>query len=325
VSAAEAHHAGSKGRALVALFFGALGIAFAPMFTRDVQDFGGIDPTVAAFWRVALAAPLLFVLMLMLHAHTRVRTRVTRVRTRPPTGLRPESRLTGRAWLLLSVPGVLFCGDLISWHWAFEYTSQANATLLANVAVILVALASWLWLKERFGRLFVFGGATALVGLTILLGVDFDISARTGKPVTFGDGLALLTAVFYGGYLLSVKVLRGRYTTLQVMAVSSATCALVTLPFALASPQQFFPTTAAGWLSALGLGWVAHCMGQGLIAYALARLPANFSVVGLLAQPVLVAVIEWLRYDQVVLPMQMVGGGIILLGILLARIGSREI
>ena len=65
-------------------------------------------------------------------------------------------------------------------------------------------------------------------------------------------------------------------------------------------------------------------MGQGSIAYALACLPANFSVVALLSQPVLVAVIEWLRYDQVLTPMQMVGSGVILLGILLARLGSRR-
>ncbi len=305
----------AKRRALLALFLGAVGIAFAPMFTRDVQDFGGIDPTVAAFWRVALAAPLLFVLMFVLQ----MRTRVREPQSQPGTGLK------GRDWLLLSVPGVLFCGDLIAWHWSFEYTSQANATLLANVAVILVTLASWLWLKERFGRLFVLGGATALAGLLVLLRVDFDIGAETGKAVTFGDGLALLTALFYGGYLLSVKILRGRYTTLEVMAISSAACAVVTLPFALAFGGQFFPTTPEGWLSALGLGFVAHCMGQGLIAYAMARLPASFSVVGLLSQPVMVAVIEWLRYEQVLTPMQMLGGGIILLGILLARLGSRGI
>lgn len=296
-------------RAFVALFLGAAGIGFAPMFTRDIQDFGGVDPTVAAFWRVALAAPLLFLLMFLLGL-----TRGTR---------HIVKRLAPRDLLLLSVPGVLFCGDLITWHWSFEYTSQANATLLANVAVILVSLASWLWLKERFARLFVVGATTALVGLAILLRVDLDISARTGKPVTFGDGLALLTALFYGSYLLSVKVLRGRYTTLQVMAVSSAACALATLPFALASPRQFFPATAAGWASALGLGLVAHCMGQGLVAYALARLPANFSVVALLSQPTLVAVIEWLRYDQVLTSMQILGGGVILVGILLARLGSR--
>jgi drug/metabolite transporter (DMT)-like permease len=287
------------------------------MFTRDVQDFGGIDPTVAAFWRVALAAPLLFVLMAVLRTRTRVRE--------PEPEPQPRSGLRLRDWLLLSVPGVLFCGDLIAWHWSFEYTSQASSTLLANVAVILVSLASWLFLKERFGRLFVLGGATALIGLVVLLRVDFDIGAETGKPVTFGDGLALLTAVFYGSYLLSVKILRGRYTTLEVMAISSAACAVVALPFALAFGGQFFPTTMSGWLSAFGLGWIVHAGGQGLIAYAMARLPASFSVVGLLSQPVMVAVIEWLRYDQLLTPMQMLGGGIILLGILLARLGGRGI
>ena len=48
-----------------------------------------------------------------------------------------------------------------------------------------------------------------------------------------------------------------------------------------------------GWTILLGLALISHAAGQGLIAYALAHLPATFSSVGLLLQPVVAAFFAW--------------------------------
>ena len=47
----------------------------------------------------------------------------------------------------------------------------------------------------------------------------------------------------------------------------------------LASGETLLPGTAIGWLKLIGLAWISHSAGQGLIAYALAHLPAAFSSV----------------------------------------------
>jgi drug/metabolite transporter (DMT)-like permease len=72
----------------------------------------------------------------------------------------------------------------------------------------------------------------------------------------------------------------------------------------------------------LGLALVSHAAGQGLIAYALAHLPAAFSSVGLLLQPVVAALFAWLLLAEPLAALQVAGGMVVLAGIYLARRGS---
>ena len=132
-----------------------------------------------------------------------------------------------------------------------------------------------------------------------------------------------MTAVFYAGYILAVKNLRDRgAATLQLMAVTTTLTALFLLPVALASGETLLPQSASGWLKLVGLAWISHCAGQGLIAYSLAHLPAAFSSVSLLFQPVMAALFAWLLLSEPLVPLQIAGGAIVLVGIYLARRAS---
>ena len=91
---------------------------------------------------------------------------------------------------------------------------------------------------------------------------------------------------------------------------------------ALAAGVALLPDTATGWLKLLGLAWISHAAGQGLIAYALAHLPAGFSSVGLLFQPVMAALFAWVLLGESLSVLQVVGGTVVLAGIALARLGS---
>jgi drug/metabolite transporter (DMT)-like permease len=94
------------------------------------------------------------------------------------------------------------------------------------------------------------------------------------------------------------------------------------LPAALASGEVFFPQTTYGWLVLIGLALISHAAGQGLIAYALAHLPAAFSSVSLLLQPVMAALFAAVLLAEPLAALQIVGGLIVLAGIYLARRGS---
>jgi drug/metabolite transporter (DMT)-like permease len=82
------------------------------------------------------------------------------------------------------------------------------------------------------------------------------------------------------------------------------------------------PASASGWWILIGLALVSHAAGQGLIAYALAHLPAPFSSVGLLLQPVVAAFFAWVLLSEPVAALQVAGGLIVLAAIWLARRGS---
>jgi drug/metabolite transporter (DMT)-like permease len=129
--------------------------------------------------------------------------------------------------------------------------------------------------------------------------------------------------MFYAAYLLAVKALRDRkHSTLSVMAVTSTITAAILLPVALASGETMLPRSASGWAVLAGLALVSHAAGQGLIAFALAHLPAAFSSVSLLFQPVMAALFAWMILAEPLVPLQVLGGCIVLAGIYLARRGS---
>ena len=83
------------------------------------------------------------------------------------------------------------------------------------------------------------------------------------------------------------------------------------------------PATAAGWATLFGVALVSHACGQGLIAYALAHLPAAFSSVSLLLQPVMAGVFAWVLLGEPLVALQIAGGVVVLVGIYLARRGSQ--
>jgi drug/metabolite transporter (DMT)-like permease len=138
-----------------------------------------------------------------------------------------------------------------------------------------------------------------------------------------GDALGVVTAMFYAWYLMTVKGTRDRgASTLRLMAVTTTVTSVILLPVALASGEALLPQTPMGWLKLLGLAWISHSAGQGLIAYALAHLPAAFSSVGLLFQPVMAAAFAWLLLGEPLVALQVAGGVVVLIGIYLARRGS---
>ncbi|HUF80510.1 MAG TPA: DMT family transporter [Burkholderiales bacterium] len=278
--------------AVAALLAGAVGIAFAPLLVR-VSETG---PVATAFWRAALALPVLWAWAL---ADRRV-------------GHFTAFAVDGR---LMVAAGVLFAGDLAVWHWSIMLTSVANASLLANLAPIFVTLAVWLVFRQRPGGLFLAGMAVALAGTAALLGDNFRLG---GAPLA-GDALGVLTAMFYAGYQLAINRARARAATSTLMAWSVLFTAAALLPIALLSGDRMVPETSTGWLTLLALALVSQAAGQSLIAYAMAHLPPTFSSVGLLFQPVIAALFAWALLGEALGWVQMAGGVAVLAGIYIAH------
>jgi len=285
---------------LLALLLGAVCIAMSPIFVR-VSETG---PTATAFWRVALAVPALWALYAAWGRGA---------------GTAASAAGAVMPWKPFLFAAIAFAGDLAVWHLSVKFTSVANSTLLANLAAIFVTLAAWILFHQKPSRLFLVGLVTAMAGVGMLVSTSIAFSTTA----LLGDALGVVTAMFYAWYLLTVKDLRDRGTgTLRLMAVTTAITALILLPIALATGEQMLPTTAAGWLKLVGIALISHAGGQGLIAYALAHLPATFSSVSLLLQPVMAGVFAWILLGEPLVAMQIAGGCVVLAGIYLSRKGT---
>jgi drug/metabolite transporter (DMT)-like permease len=282
-----------------ALIGGAVGIAFAPIFVRLSQA----GPTATAFWRLALAVPLLWLWTSWGNKKTK----------------HPRQPSSGSDYALLIAAGLFFAGDLGIWHWSINFTSVANATLLVNFMPIFVTIGAWLLLDQRVSRTFLLGLVAAMAGATLIIGSSFNLSLESMR----GDLLALLAALFYASYILTVTRLRREFSTTTIMIWAGVVACAVLLPLSLVSAERFLPLDLRGWLVLIALALISHIGGQGLIAYALAHLPAAFSSVSLLLQPVLATVFAWLLLGELISPSQALGGALVLVGIMIARRESR--
>lgn len=282
--------------AFATLLCGGMAIGFAGIFMR-LSD---VNPVASAFWRLALAAPLLW---------------LWAWRSRAADGAAGKRTDFSRP-LLLS--GLFFAGDLGLWHLSLHTTTVANATLLSNFAPVFIALWLWLAWRVRFSRLFLAGMALALIGAALLIGPN----AAGGERRLAGDALGLASGVFYAAYQLAIKGARDHYSTARLMAWSTTVSALALLPLALLSPGPFMPAASAGWLPLLALALLAQIGGQTVIAYAFAHLPASLSSVSLLIQPLTAAVAAWLLFQEALAPLQILGAALLLWGIALSKKGS---
>jgi drug/metabolite transporter (DMT)-like permease len=286
--------------ALPILVLGALSIGFSGIFVRLAE----VGPIASAFYRTAFAVPM-FALWIA-------------VAPAAPAG--KATRLERGDYATLFLAGLFFACDLGCWHWSLLLTSVANSTLFSNSTPILVTLAAWVMFGQTVTRLFLVGLATALVGAFILMGGSVSL----GGTHLLGDALGVVTAVFYSGYLLTVGRLRQRLAAPVVMGWSSAVTALLLLLAALVEGDRMLALTAGGWALLVLFAFVCQVAGQGMIAQALAHLPASFSSVGLLVQPVAAALYAWALLGEAIEPFQAAGGAVVLTGIFIAHRASRR-
>jgi drug/metabolite transporter (DMT)-like permease len=278
-----------------ALFLGAAGIGFAPIFVRWSEA----GPGATAFWRIALALPAMWAWMA-----------IDQRRPEPPP--KPSTR---RDHVLLALAGLFFAGDLALWHWSIKFTSVANSTLFANFAPIFVTLGARIIFGDRVRPLFIVAVALAITGAALLVRASLELSARH----LLGDALGIGAAVFYAAYQLSIHRLRKRFATGTIMFWSGLACAPALLAAAWAAGETLAAATARGWCVLVALALVSQMGGQSLIAYAFAHLPAALASLGLLVQPACAALLAWALLREPLGWQQALGGAIILAAIALAN------
>ena len=283
--------------ALLALLAGALAIGSSGIFVRIAET----GPVAAAFWRGALALPPLALW-----------TFLERRRPVAADGARRRGALLdpGFPWA-----GVFFAADIALYHLSLMRTSIAASSLEANTAPIVVTLLAWALWGERPRLGFLLATLLAFGGLLLMMSPKLS----AGGHAIGGDLLALGAAWFYAAYILAVARLRTRHGTGAVMFASTLIFSLLLLPLPLVMGEQFLPHSARGWLVLAALALSAQALGQSLIAYALAHLPATLGSVGLYLQVIAATFYAWLLLDERLRPVQLLGGVIVLIGIALAR------
>ena len=275
---------------IAALIAGNVALAFGPWFVRMAD----VGPVAAAFWRMALAAPLLVALAYM-------------------GGQRRPFSSARALWPILLFSGVAFAIDLGTWHLGILRTTLANATLFGNSATLMFPI--WGFLVARAWPTRMQGAALLLaaMGAMLLLGRSYELSPKH----LFGDLLCLLAGIFYTVYLVLMVRTRETMAPLPALAVSSLTSIVPLLLFALALGEAIMPQN---WGILIGLALVSQVIGQGLMIYALGHLSPLVVGIALLTQPIVAASVGWIAYGERLGWPDLVGAAMVAAALVLVRL-----
>ncbi len=277
---------------LIALVLANVALAFGPLFVR-LADTG---PVAAAFWRVAMATPVLLLASTLL------------VR-------RPYAGAHGLAWPII-VGGVAFAADLASWHVGIRQTTLANSTLFGNAATLIFPVYGFIVARSWPNRSQAFALTLAALGGGLLLGRSAEMSSAH----LTGDLLCLLAGVLYAVYFITMSRVRETMAPLPALALSSLASTAPLWIAAVALGETIVPNS---WGPLIALAVVSQLFGQGLMIYALGKLSPLVVGIGLLVQPVVAATIGWIMYDERLTALDMVGAALVAMALVLVRRGGR--
>lgn len=196
-------------------------------------------------------------------------------------------------------------------------TSASNASLIASSVPALTAILSAVVLRERMTRLRVAGIAASMagVGAIVLLG-----SEAGGAGSLDGDLLVLGAAIAWAVYTLVNKGVSGRMPESLLLAYTMAFGTLFLLPGAVAETilVGFGPVSPAGWLSVLFLGLLGSGASFFLWNAALRRLDASEASTYINLVPVVAVASAAAMLGESLVPAQLLGGVLVILGVYLA-------
>jgi drug/metabolite transporter (DMT)-like permease len=272
---------------------GALSIGFAPIGLRlGLETLG---PQAIAFWRYVFGVPMTFALVILVHR-----------------------RLPVRPNKFVFMAGTFFALDIALWHWALTYTTVANSTFIVSLGNLSVGLLALIFLKEKLTSNWAIAVVIALIGAALLTqggGVEALGDVR-------GDGLAVGAAILVSFYMLCAKIARRDIGGLDVLFWVTLTEMIVAGFVTLVSGETFIPANISGWRAPFMLAIIVQCLGQGLIIAGLGRTPAAIAGILMLIQPVAAAAVSWRLFEEPLLALQILGAGLILVGVGLSQTGK---
>ncbi|TXH42383.1 MAG: DMT family transporter [Actinobacteria bacterium] len=227
-----------------------------------------------AFWRTALGAALTAPWTLTRHL--------------------PELRaLTARQWWLCAAGGALLAAHFAAWIPSLRFTSVASSTALVATQPVWAALLARARGVRFPGRVWA-GIGVALVGITVLTGVDVALDARS----LIGDALALVGAMLAAAYVTVGEAARQDVSTPSYTLIAYSSSAVVLLPVCLLAGAALTGYPASAWALIAALTLLAQLLGHSLINATLRTTSATVTSMGILFEMPIATILAALFLGQ---------------------------
>lgn len=282
---------------LFQLMIGASMISFSGVFVKLAH----VGPTTAGFYRVVFGGVILLLLVLI-----------------RGDGLWKRGASWGHAMLC----GLFFAMDLTFWHRSVHALGPGLATLLANFQVFFLACFGMIFLAERASIRFFFSIPLSLLGLFLIVGLNWgELGVAQKDGILFG----LAAAACYATMILTLRraELRGTFPSpaANLCVISLVTSLVLGMEswgwgegFGIPDLQSLGALVAYGLVSQV-LGWIFISMG-------IVRVEVSRAGLILLLQPTLAFVWDVALFGRAFTATDGVGALLALSGIYLGATAS---
>jgi len=290
----------------VILGLGVASVSFSPILVRVAQG-ENVPSLLIAASRLILAAIALTPFALRNHWST----------------IRSLKRVD---WFYALSSGAFLSLHFASWVTSLEYTSVLLSTVFVTSSPIWVALFEFFFLKARLPRLVVIGLVIAISG-GIMIGFAGQVPNRAqieGTNDLIGGGLSLLGALAMAVYLIIGRKLRANMHVIPYIWIVYGCAGLILSTLVLASGTTVMGYSSTGYLALIALTIFPQLIGHSSFNFAIGYLPATIVSMVTLLEPIGSSILALILFSELPLLFQIIGSGIILLGVLLANWGQNQ-
>ena len=241
----------------------------------------------------------------------------------------PRERVDPRDLLVMMIGGLMgFLGTQFLFSQSLHYTTPVIFSLLLALTPVVVLLLSALFLKEIIPGRKIIGILISISGASMIILLSGS-QESTGRNHLLGIFFALLTALFYAGYLVITRKISIKYHPVTIAKWMFLVSALVAIPFSLrAIPTQRIYSGEAT-LQAYGLLAFALLFSTTiaffLMPVGLKRLEASTVSIFMNLQPVVASVVAVLAGQDVLTWDKPLATLLVIAGVYLVTTQSRKI
>ncbi|SVC37981.1 uncharacterized protein METZ01_LOCUS290835 [marine metagenome] len=215
-------------------------------------------------------------------------------------------------WYL--VAAVALAVHFSAWTMSLEHTSVVNSVVLVTSSPLLVAIGSFLTFRERISRFVVAGivlGGIGGGGLTI---GDF---VADGNQL-YGDMLAMLGSGSIAVYYLVGRKVRQEISNLRYIFGVYGWASLILFGVVVLTCTRISGFSHSSYVLILLVAILPQLIGHSALNWVLGHISATLVALAIMAEPVIATWLAWILLEEIPPATSIVGGGILILGVLLA-------
>lgn len=224
-------------------------------------------------------------------------------------------RIKLRTLLWCLVAGVFLALHFFTYFMSVKYTTIAASNVLAGTEILFVSIFMCLAGKEQFNRMSKLSIAIALVGGVM---VSLTGGGDTAQNAVFGNACGVICAVMLAGYsLVGSKIRQDDMSNTLFTFFTYGMSAVVLNVMVLFSDYSLFGYEPVNFLVAIGMAVFCSLLSHSLYTWSLKYISPTLLAIFKILAPVPTALLGLIVLSEVPSWNQIVGGGIVMIGIIL--------